>query len=135
MQRIIRLDMTGALDVEMDMENYFNFLKEVKVRAEKRIGSLPEFQRKRISIEVTYSLGAKKKDGSVQGEVRIIEKEIQIDISNITKNIHDPESISEVLVDAAVEAVQRALSDIEASPESLPEPAKMAEKKKWWRFW
>lgn len=137
-KKIIRLVMVGILVVELDMEAYFNFLKSVKSEIEEKIANMPEFKEKRKGIEVVFSARLEK-ERQTNNNGDAIEKMMQVDIREITRGIESPEEARKILVDAAIDAVQKELPNIEASPAEPELAAKIElgarEKKPWWKLW
>lgn len=137
-KKIIRLVMVGILVVELDMEAYFNFLKSVKSEIEEKVANIPEFKEKRKSIEVVFSARLEK-ERQTNNDGDPIEKMMQVDIREITRDIESPEEARKILVDAAIDAVQKELPNIKASPAEPEFAAKIEsgarEKKSWWKFW
>lgn len=130
-RKTIRVEMIGALVPKMDNERYFNFLKDIKTDIEGKISNMPEFKQKRKRIEVIFSLQKRKDELTKNGN--IIEKVIEIDVSKITNGIEDTVKVRQILIDAAIEAVQNELSNIQASPEPIPEP-EIKKGKQWWKI-
>ena len=134
MRETIRLSViVGMSNFELDMMAHGNFLINIRDAVGEKIESLPEFREKGKDLEVQIRL-FKVKARSDQKEEKIICKEIEVDVSDIVCDETDLAQIMKIVVDSAVNAVQKELPNIEASP-ALTFKVEAKKKKCWWKFW
>lgn len=114
MIQVIKAEIIGLLDLNLDGEDLFNFLRRIKIDAENIIEVIPEVRQKRKMIKVIFSPSEGKKK-IIEGDQNVIGRVIRVDIRERIKG-EKPLIIQKIAIEAVVDAVLKELPSIQASP-------------------